>query len=58
MHEDEHSRYNVKLLNDYIERDMEEREVRESLVQEYHEWDTKETGSHGDQEEGQDAPRP
>ena len=40
MHQAEHDRYNLELLNDYYECDIREREVRGDLVREYREWET------------------
>ncbi|KAI9434622.1 hypothetical protein H4582DRAFT_2175237 [Lactarius indigo] len=60
MHEDEQYRLNAELLNTYYERDMEERAARDSLFQEYRDWDAEERGiqdpGRDDREEGQATP--
>ncbi len=60
MYEDEQYRHNAELLNAYYEQDMQERAARDSLFQEYRDWDAEERGIQdpgcGDREEGQATP--
>ena len=63
MYEDIQFQHNTELLNAYHERDMEEREARDSLIQELRMWrwasaldlerEIRDSG-HGDGEDGQD----
>lgn len=48
MHEGEQYQQNVRLLNDYYERDILEREEREALVRAYREWDAEASNMEGD----------
>jgi len=42
MHAEQLDQYNTDLINDYLKRDLLEREERESLVKVYHELDAEE----------------
>ena len=44
MYEAVQFRNNLEALNDYYERDIQEREEREALIQAYRAWDAEEEG--------------